>query len=75
MAELQLSDAIEVHVVATQRRVAIGQTLDAMLASGPGPVTDDNVNLADHLAVAEFVERACADQVVRLWAQQGVFQK
>lgn len=72
MAELWLSDAIEVHAVATQRRVAIEQTLDAMLASGLGPITDDGVSLADHLTAAEFVERACADQVARLsQAQQG----
>lgn len=73
MAELRLSDAIEVRAVATQRRVAIEQTLDAMLADGMGPITDDGVNMADHLAAAEIVERACADQVARLsQAQQGI---
>ncbi len=68
MAEphLSLADALAVHDRAVQNRVVTEQALDAMLASGMGPITGDGMNMADHLVAAELVERACADQVMRL---------
>lgn len=75
MAELSLDDAIACFRLATERRIAAEQVLEARLAAGELPITDDGLDLRDNLFTCEFVELAAASQVVCLRAQQGVSQK